>query len=99
MYGSSHKRIHDSGPPAVRIDVPQRAMTQLPLFAPAANLSTPLSLGLRATPATNGVGRSAVAVAQARDLARQMKGVRHGLEIVRGLTVFLSDGKPPGGER
>jgi len=51
--------MHDSGPPAVRIDVPQCAMTQLPPFAPAANLSTPLSLGLRATLAANGFGRSA----------------------------------------
>ena len=58
--------MHDSGPLAVRIDVPQCAMA--PPFAPAANLSMPLSLGLRATPRTmSGGGRSVKG--QSRSLA------------------------------
>ena len=50
--------MHDSGPPAVRIDVPQCVMARLPLFAPAANLSAPLSVGLRAPRTMGGGGRS-----------------------------------------
>ena len=50
--------MHNTGPPAGRIDVPQCVMARLPLFAPAANLSAPLSVCLRAPRTMGGGGRS-----------------------------------------